>query len=63
MFKINDYYYKGYEIENKSRLEKLVMGYSNPYGPNLGSNSRRIIDYQKSATFTNQDNTKLKITK
>jgi len=52
VFKINDYYYKGYDIENKSRLEKLVMGYSNPYGPNLGSNSRRIIDYQKSAKIT-----------
>ncbi len=63
MFKINDYYYKGYDIENSSRLEKLVMGYSNPYGPNIGSNHRRVIDYQKKATFTNQDDIKLKLNK
>lgn len=63
MFKNSDYYYKGYDIENKSRLEKLVMGYSNPYGPNLGSNIKRVIDYKRKVTYTNQDNVKLKLNK
>lgn len=63
MFKYSDYYYKGYDIENKSRLEKLVMGYSNPYGPNVGSNFRRVEDFRKKVIYTNQDSIKLKLNK
>ena len=55
MFKINDYYYKGYDIDNKSRLERLQNEYANPYGYNLESNERREIDYDKNAAFTNQN--------
>ena len=60
MFKMSDYYYKGYDIESKSRLEKVRMEYSNPYGYNLESNQRRIIDYELSVTHTNQDMVKNK---
>ncbi len=60
MFKMSDYYYKGYDIESKSRLEKVKMEYSNPYGYNLESNQRRIIDYEMNATHTNQDMVKNK---
>ena len=58
MFKASDYYYKGYDVTNSSRLEKLAMELSNPYGYNLESNNRRVIDYEKKAIYTNQDNKK-----
>ena len=58
MYKSSDYYYKGYDVTNNSRLERLKMEYSNPYGYNLDSNSRRVIDYDKKATYTNQNNVK-----
>ena len=60
MYKSNEYYYKGYDVTNTNRLERLKMEYSNPYGYNLESNNRRIIDYEKLVTFTNQDNVKNK---
>jgi len=50
-----DYFYKGYDITNNSRLEKYMMEYQNPYGYNYESNRRRIIDYDKKVTRTNQD--------
>ena len=50
-----DYYYKEYDITNTNRLEKYMMEYQNPYGYNLESNRRRIIDYDKKVTRTNQD--------
>ena len=53
-----NYYYKGYDVTNNSRLEKLKMEYSNPYGYNLESNNRRVIDYEKKAIYTNKDNKK-----
>ena len=59
MYNIN-YYYKGYDVTNNSKLEKLKMEYSNPYGYNLESNERRIIDYEKRAIYTNQNNVKNK---
>ena len=55
MFKINDYYYKGYDIESKSRLERIRMEYSNPYGYNLESNQRRVVDIDSNVTHTNQN--------
>ena len=60
MSKITDYYYKGYDITNKNRLEKMLMELQNPYGYNLGSNARRVVDYDLSATRTNQDYVKNK---
>lgn len=60
MFKMSSYYYKGYDIESKSRLEKFKMEYSNPYGYNLESNQRRVFDYEMKATHTNQDMVKNK---
>ena len=57
MFNI-DYYYKGYDVDNTNRLERLKMEYSNPYGYNLDSNSRRVIDYDKKAMYTNQNSVK-----
>ena len=58
MYKPIEYYYKGYDVTNTSRLERLKMEYSNPYGYNLESNNRRVIDYEKKAIYTNQDNKK-----
>ena len=60
MFKASDYYYKGYDVINSSRLEKLAMELSNPYGYNLESSLRRVIDYDKKVTYTNQNNVKNK---
>ena len=58
MYKSIEYYYKGYDVTNTSTLERLKMEYSNPYGYNLESNNRRVIDYEKKAIYTNQDNKK-----
>ena len=44
MFFKNANYYKGYDIDNKSRLERLQNEYANPYGYNLESNERREIN-------------------
>ncbi len=55
MTKMQDYYYKGYDITNKNRLEKLVMEYANPYGYNLESNERRVVSTEYDATHTNQN--------
>jgi hypothetical protein len=60
MFKMSSYYYKGYDIESKSRLEKIKMEYSNPYGYNIESNQRRFFDSEMNATYTNQDMDKSK---
>ena len=60
MYKSSDYYYKGYDVTNTNRLERLKMEYSNPYGYNLDSNARRVIDYDKKALYTNQNNVKNK---
>ncbi|MDE6285029.1 MAG: hypothetical protein K2M17_04720 [Bacilli bacterium] len=55
MGRYTDYYYKGYDITNKNRLEKIMMELQNPYGYNLESNARRLIDYDMAVTRTNQD--------
>ncbi len=55
MFRTNNYYYKGYDVDNHNRLERLAMEFNNPYGYNLESNLRRVIDYDKVVTKTNQD--------
>ena len=55
MFRTNNYYYKGYDVDNQNRLERLAMEFNNPYGYNLESNLRRVIDYDKVVTKTNQD--------
>lgn len=44
MNKLNNYYYKGYDIESKNTLEKKQMEYNNDYGYNFYSNSKKIID-------------------
>lgn len=54
------YYYKGYDITNKNRLEKLKMEYLNPFGYNLESNSKRTKDISFEDLKTNQDLIKLK---
>lgn len=51
---MSDYYYKGYDIESKSRLEKFRMEYTNPYGYNLDCNERRVNNLN-SVTHSNQD--------
>ena len=60
MYKSSDYYYKGYDVTNTNRLERLKMEYSNPYGYNLESNSRRVINYDILVTHTNQNDVKNK---
>jgi hypothetical protein len=42
MINHNNYYYKGYDIENKMRMEQKQMEYLNPYGYNFEANSRKI---------------------
>ena len=54
-FMNNEYPYKGYDITNNNRLERYMMEYQNPYGYNLDCNRRRVIDYEKKVTRTNQD--------
>ena len=60
MFNGYNYYYKGYDITSNNHLEKMIMEYNNPYGYNLDSNARRVIDYDKKAIYTNQNNVKNK---
>lgn len=60
MFKSINYYYKGYDVTNNNRLERLAMEYQNPYGYNLESNSKRVVDYDKKVTRTNQNYVKNK---
>lgn len=55
MFFKNKNYYKGYDIDNKSRLEKLQNEYANPYGYNLESNERKEFDGDRNVIFTNQN--------
>ena len=55
MINHNDYFYKGYDIINKNRMEKLLMEYSNPYGYNLESNCRRLVNIEVNLMRTNQD--------
>ena len=60
MARNTDYFYKGYDITNKSRLEKIKYEYLNPYGYNLESNLRRVKNYDLDCLSTNQDLVKLK---
>lgn len=60
MYKMSNYYYKGYDIESKNRLEKIMMEYSNPYGYNYESNQKRVIDSDLNVTRTNQNMVKNK---
>lgn len=60
MNKLNDYYYKGYDITSNNRLEKMMMEYTNPYGYNLESNDKRVINYDYEVTHTNQNRIKNK---
>ena len=50
-----NYFYKGYDVSNKNRLERLAMEYNNPYGYNFGSNLRRKVDLDLKCTQINQD--------
>lgn len=50
-----DYFYKGYDITNKNKMERVLMEWQNPYGYNFEANNRRIIDYNFLATRTNQN--------
>lgn len=54
--KEENYYYKGFDITDFNKKEKLVNEYFNPYGYNISSNKKRIIDYNFKSTHTNQDN-------
>lgn len=53
-------YYKGYDITSNNRKEKLLREYQNPYGCNIESNAKKIMDYKYNATHTNQNNVKNK---
>lgn len=60
MARNTDYYYKGYDITNKNRMEKMTMEFQNPYGYNFEANTRRVIDFEMSMHRTNQDRVKNK---
>lgn len=55
MSRNTDYYYKGYDITNKNSMEKKLMELQNPYGYNLESNSKRVVDNDLLVTRTNQN--------
>ncbi len=57
---LKNYYYKGYDITNKNRLEKLKNEYVNPYGYNFESNLRTLKRVDIDKVMTNQDLVKLK---
>ena len=57
---MNNYFYKGYDITNKNRLERILFEYQNPYGYNLESNSKRIVNLEQKASHTTQDLVKCK---
>ncbi len=42
-----NYYYKGFDYLNTSIKEKRIYEYFNPYGYNIDSTSKRIIDIEK----------------
>ena len=44
-----EYYYKASDLENTDDLEKKQFETYNDYGYNLGSNKRRIVDYEMHA--------------
>ena len=56
----NAYYYKGYDVSNKNRLERLAMEYLNPYGYNFLANSRRVVDKDAKYCQINEDYVKNK---
>ena len=60
MARNTDYFYKGYDVTNKNRLEKLKYEYLNPFGYNLESNLRRVKNYELENLATTQDLVKLK---
>ncbi len=55
---LNSYYYKGYDISNKNRLEKVTMEFLNPYGYNLEGNEKRVKNLDYEVTHTNQNSVK-----
>ncbi len=50
-----DYYYKGYDVSNKNKMEKLMMEFNNPYGYNFNCNLRRNINLETKYTVVNED--------
>ena len=56
----NAYYYKGYDVTNKNRFERLAMEYDNPYGYNFLANTRRIVDKELKYSQINEDYVKNK---
>ncbi len=48
-------YYKGFDYLNTNKYDKLKDEYFNPYGYNLYSTSKNVIDTDYNATHTNQN--------
>ncbi len=48
--------YKGYDFTNTNKSSKLREEYFNPYGYNLESTGRNIVDVNYKCTHTNQNN-------
>lgn len=40
-----DYYYKCYDKQNETNMDRIINERFNEYGYNFDSNSKRIIDY------------------
>ncbi len=53
-----DYYYKCYDRQNESTIDKIVSERFNEYGYNFDSNSKRIINYDELARKTDYKNVK-----
>lgn len=53
-----DYYYKCYDRQNESNIDRIVNERFNEYGYNFENNKKRIIDYDELARKTDYKNVK-----
>lgn len=50
-----EYYYKCYDKQNESNMDRIINEKFNEYGYNFDSNSKRIIDYDALLKKKNYD--------
>ncbi len=53
-----DYYYKCYDRQNESNIDKIVNERFNEYGYNFDTNSKRIIQHDELSRKTDYKNVK-----
>ncbi len=55
---LNNYKYKGFDVTCTDKCKKMREEYFNPYGYNLYSTTREVIDTNYNMTHTNQNSRK-----